>query len=1214
MQSERARTASWRQALLLRGFLKVPQFGSSEPTRLPRRKPRATTARAPNPSQPPHAPSRHLCSLLLRNGWTRMPGPTGRPLSESGRAFALLMLATSSSGSRNRSQPRCGSPNRIHLPVGGFETLESWWQRWSAASEPQMSSAIFAPSVEAHRERLRGWLNSPPAKPLIVAADSRGEALALLACLLQSLQDSERAASLAVVFDTSEPLRTLASSSSKFIPIASSESAERELAAVYRKFHSVVIRPRNAVDSEPDIAADLLTDSAFEKAVASMGVPPDRVERLALESGRSPTILRRRLSRIDAVRIPHWAEAVDDSRAMVPMALVGAWHATSKADCDVVSLLAGKDYPSVEADLARLLRQDDCPVWSVGQYRGVASKLDALFAIAWSVTTHDLTEFLTLAEYVLSESDPALQLPEEKRWYAGLYGKVRDHSAALRRGVCETLVLLAVHGDHLFRERLGLNLPAIVAALVTRLLTPLTPEKLQSQVGELPRYAEAAPAVLLSILEEDLKQPTSSALQLLKPASDSFLGGCPRSGLLWALECLAWDPVNLPRVILILAKMSQTKIEDNWANKPMASLAAVFRSWLPQTAAPVEARIRALELLVVRYPAIGWQIAVEQFSPGSHLGSNSYRPRWRNDASGAGDRASEEERIGFARSALDIALGWPTHSEETLGDLVERLQGMDDAGATTVWDLIDSWISRVVDASARARLRERIRRFALTRRGQRRGLAPGQRSRALDAYRRLEPSDPVNKNGWLFNNAWLDESAEELEVETIDMEKREARVDQLRLAAMADLWASGGASAIESLAAASGAPNLVGWYAARTISGEALADLAGRLLNDPRRRELWVGELLRGFFGPLAHEAQLRLLSSVAATVPPAELLILLRSAPFGQDVWRFLDQYEAPMQAEYWRTIVPNWIRPSEAEAVELVDRLLDVSRPRTAFGAVRLSWDKLETSRLERLLFAVGRSDAEEHAAASIDAYTISEALKSLAGRTGVSSESLARLEFMYLDVLDHDEYGIPNLERLLASSPSFFAQIIALVFKRQDGGTDPAEWRIEDPERRGAVATSAYRLLNRASVVPGTTSQGDIDSQALASWVGKVRSLCLELGRADHCDQYVGTLMAKAPIGGDGSWPCQAVSEAMEAVASEEIANGFVIATLNARGAHWRGEGGTQERELAQRYRNWAERRAYSFPFVSSVLSRVAESYDHEAQRQDSETTVRKRLRTS
>ncbi len=207
------------------------------------------------------------------------------------------------------------------------------------------------------------------------------------------------------------------------------------------------------------------------------------------------------------------------------MALIGAWHAEPEADREIVAYVADRKYETIEDDVARLLRFDDSPVWSAGRYRGVVSKIDALFAIARMITPADLDRFFDAAEYVLSESDPALELPEEKRWAAALYGKKRDHSGALREGICETLVILSVHGNNLFQSRLGIDVESRVAVLIRKLLTPLTLEKLLSHDHDLPRYAEAAPDEFLKIIEEDLRRNDPVVFGLLKPVdSGSTLG------------------------------------------------------------------------------------------------------------------------------------------------------------------------------------------------------------------------------------------------------------------------------------------------------------------------------------------------------------------------------------------------------------------------------------------------------------------------------------------------------------------------------------------------------------------------------------------------------------------------------------------------------------------------------------------------------------------
>ncbi|WP_371345933.1 hypothetical protein [Ancylobacter sp. IITR112] len=61
------------------------------------------------------------------------------------------------------------------------------------------------------------------------------------------------------------------------------------------------------------------------------------------------------------------------------------------------------------------------------------------------------------------------------------------------------------------------------------------------------------------------------------------------------------------------------------------------------------------------------------------------------------------------------------------------------------------------------------------------------------------------------------------------------------------------------------------------------------------------------------------------------------------------------------------------------------------------------------------------------------------------------------------------------------------------------------------------------------------------------------------------------------------------------------------------HSRGQGGEQERELAARYRGWADALQFSHPMLSSsLLMEMAKTYEWEANRHDTEAGVRRRLR--
>jgi hypothetical protein len=174
------------------------------------------------------------------------------------------------------------------------------------------------------------------------------------------------------------------------------------------------------------------------------------------------------------------------------------------------------------------------------------------------------------------------------------------------------------------------------------------------------------------------------------------------------------------------------------------------------------------------------------------------------------------------------------------------------------------------------------------------------------------------------------------------------------------------------------------------------------------------------------------------------------------------------------------------------------------------------------------------------------------------------------------------------------------------------DPPEWRIENPDQRAAVAYAAHRLLDQIKKIPGTEDNGRIDAAALAGWLAEVRRLCRDCARVEIGDFCVGQLLAKEPEGDNGMWPCEAICEVMEGIASPEIGRGFFTGVHNARGAHWRDEGGGQERELAAKYHACANRLHFDYPYVGGIVESIAASYERQAGWEDSEVKIAKRLR--
>ena len=1097
----------------------------------------------------------------------------------------------------------------------GTKSLERCWVKWNADCEPAFMTQIFDEASIIAGKKLLAHLRGSD-RTLRIAADSILEGLAFVYAMLSGDEPELSAIrDRVVVFSETGPLTELANKSSRFIPVVTCRETEVELSETGARLSGISIVPRTMVQSEADIVLDTLSGEAFHKALETMGLGGDAIERLKDESGHSLTVLRRRLARDQAIKSPAWSADKALARSVFPFMLAGAWKNDNEADRIILCHLADRErYAEVESEFGDLLPIESAPVWSIGSFRGVVSKIDALYAVHQWVTPEDLERFYQAAELVLSERDPSLDLPESERWAAGIHGKTRDISAALREGVADSLVIMVMHGNGLFRGRLGVDTQVQATLLVRRLFANMDGDTMESQSDEFQRYAEAAPEEFLSIIERDLAKNDPSTQVLMRPVGDPLFSSNPRVGLLWALDLLAWSPEYLQRVVDILARLCELEPEDRSGNSAMQCLLSIFRSRMPQTSASVEQRIAVFDQLVKDYPEVGWMLVRDQYDVRSRTGHYSVKPKWRDYAFGSGEVVTNGERWKFEEHCLEVALSWVPLTREKLADLVDSLEGFGEDHKARVWARVTEWANEATDED-RAWLREQIRvgvsRSArrLSKKGAPKASTKAKVSKARDIYDELEPSDIVWKYAWLFKNAWVENSWEDIHEDDHDFEARDKRIAKQRKGAVEAVLAQEGVSGAVRLALSGNAPHVVGSNLANIMTSEEeqLAFIRRIIGESEFLTSTKLQFLLDGFFYSLGDAKAVGFVDALRGELSDDQLVRVFCLCRFGETVWNAVDASSQMVSEGYWKGVSANWARQSEEELRYAVAKLIEARRGLTALQLVHLDLKSIESEQLYEILQALPGSDEAERGASSMDRHSIEEVFKLLNSRGTIGRERMASLEFLYLEVFRFDRGRIPNLEAEMNDSPSLFCEAIRMAYR---GKNDPRD--VELTEEQKTAARNANTFIDALSSVPGVDEHGVIQAEKLKEWIIEARRISEPTGHRAMLDYQVGEILAHAPLAEDGSWPCEPVREAVNDLYSVELERGITIGRYNGRGATWRGEGGAQERELAEQYQGWAKACEFEHPRMAKILREMVCKYIAEAEWQDNEAMIRRRMR--
>jgi hypothetical protein len=1108
----------------------------------------------------------------------------------------------------------------LGLAGPGVESLARHWQGWSQQSDPPISAeALFTDRGNA-RERfiadLRSRIETSQLQPYAIKADCVEEAVAFVCAALLAHPDLT---AIALVVTDPAGWRFVDQNTTLRVAVAAQpEIAERPT----RRSGLVVIIPYAAGDMEAhyrgaagrDDQANLALERAriyeFENALASIGLDGSEAKRLAASTGRSWSVFRRHRATNPVIRKPRWLQ-VPQSAALSTLCLLGGWSADKVADREIVAQLSGRPYEEVERDLRYLSSLDHAPVLEIGEVWKAKAPLELLDLFGDRITRDELDRFFEIVRQILLAPDPQLELPDEKRHAAQIYGKARPQSDLLIRALCDTLVKLAVRGPQV-PALSAAHIEARIAAFVREALQDADETRWLSLSSFLPSLAEAAPNAFLKAVEASLNGPDHPVARLFaETSSSSFTGRCWYAGLLWALEILAWAPERLARVSLMLARLAHIEIDSNWANSPNASLFDIFRSWFPQTAANLDQRIAVLDTLIAKEPDVTFELLDSIVHVGPDSASPSARPSWRDDDTGAGHIVTRAEAHGMLTAAVDRLIACSKGHPQRIARLIKKIDIFDPARIKASLTLAAKFAQPSASDEDKDVVRAALRKKIYWHRNYDRvhGKALDNKLRVVeDLYARLLPQDLTVRHRWLFAH---DRPDLPVRVRDDDYRRYGALLESLRIDALQELHAERGMGGVEQLATACAGQPYVGIAFAklevRTADLAKWIVKAGGNFTPAERLMMTISSLLPTLAAPRSTELIKAVLKRGKRerwdAGQKARFLVLAREE---QATWDIVASCGPEVESAYWSMTSPGyWLHRDKADLQFTLRRLLEIGRPRTALQVCCFDLKQVDARLLAEILEHM--LAGEEPNGPLLNSWHIGEAVDHLEASGALDRNRLVRLEFGLIPALGYkDEQRAKSFYDALMSEPKLFVELLCILY-----GPATADEKEPPTEAMRGVAKIVWRIFYNCTRQPGTQPDGTIDCNAFVKFIDEARELCRKADRLGVCDETLGQILAHAPADCNGAWPFGPAREVLDRPELENLRRGFQIGIMNKRGVTSRAcdEGGDQERKLADIYRNHARAMHNSHPNLAAALEEVARWYEHDALREELRDRVRR-----
>jgi hypothetical protein len=1088
----------------------------------------------------------------------------------------------------------------------GFQTPAEHWSHLAqmiGKDDPPLPPKIFLVGRENAFQQLERLFRRET-QQLILAIESENDAEDFVAAFLESLDETTRRAfsSRCLFISDAEAWHTFSNLRFSHILVASprldlADSKEQLHLAARARGHGIIFSVSGAWSHGSEKLVPIMSPSRsmIEKTLVDSGFGHERAVELASAGAHSLAALKRFLRGMG--ELPPYA-TWENARLFAQASMVGKWKGDSAADREAMEILLGKSYGEwIEAARAETLRADT-PLIQRNEAWKIISRGEAWSALGPRITDEDLDRFQKMALRILGEKDPKFELPKDERYAASIHGKVLAHSRSIREGVVESLALLGARGNSLSSTSHG-KAEGTARLVVQKLLHEADWITWASLDNEMPLLAEAAPDEFLDGVEAGLADRDNSPFidVFRQEGSGGGLGGWNYiSGILWALETLAWHPDYLGRATILLGDLASIDPGGSWGNRPRNSLVDIYLPWHSQTLVDLPGRRSALESLLREHPDVAWNVLISLLPSSLGATSGTRKPIWRLFIPpGWKETVTVTQYRAQVQVYAEMCTQIAAQQLDKLAQLVDRLADLPEPAHSQVLNHLSSSAVTSLPEADRVPLWEALKDIALKHRkfaGAQWAMPAERVAKIEEVATRLAPASFELANRRLFTERDFD-----LYEGKANFEQERQRIDHIRQDAIKAILSAEGVAGVIRFAQQVESPRKVGDALGVIKDPNIDAFLLPAFLDHGDRP---ISQFLGSFVGRRFWTQKWAWVDQqLSQPWRKDQLLAFLLLVPFGQQTWRRAEEILGGVAHSYWKQVRVNPWGMEPDDLLEAAKKLTSNGQPAAAIGCLYLLADKKVSIPMPLASAALLGGLSAEEKQRQIDQHEIIEVIKWLQENAPTDSEDLFKIEWNYLPLLDRLYGGEPKtLEHKLASSPEFFCEVIAAVFRSDK---EDKEKKIEVSEIQKRIAQNAYSLLHGWRILPGSLPDGSFSGEKFAEWLDEVKKLCKESGHFRIAMDQLGQALAYAPQDPGGLWIHKSIAAALDSRDVPEMRRAFTVGLFNKRGGYGFSHG-EEEKQIAASYRTKAKALSNSgFHRVADAVRSLAEGYERDAERE-------------